>query len=176
MVRIRPPSWSTTPRPDANLALSGGAFHVQILERHPFTSQTFVPMGLSAADFQDACYLVIVAPTAPCLESISENHRLQSPPKGIGPPDALNMRAFLARGDQAVTYAAGTWHAPMVVIGRNTVNFIVWQFANGVPDEDCQEILLEPQQDADGAVVLLPSAEGRADIMRLGHLIAPGKL
>lgn len=37
-------------------------FPVRILERHPFTPQTFVPVGLSAQD-QTTAYLVIVAPT-----------------------------------------------------------------------------------------------------------------
>lgn len=37
-------------------------FPVQILERHPFTPQTFVPLGLAAVDVTTA-YLVIVAPT-----------------------------------------------------------------------------------------------------------------
>ncbi|KAI5242178.1 ureidoglycolate hydrolase [Aureobasidium subglaciale] len=37
-------------------------FPVQILERHPFTPQTFVPLGL-AADDATTVYLVIVAPT-----------------------------------------------------------------------------------------------------------------
>ncbi|CAD0106973.1 unnamed protein product [Aureobasidium uvarum] len=37
-------------------------FPVQILERHPFTPQTFVPLGLAAEDATTA-YLVIVAPT-----------------------------------------------------------------------------------------------------------------
>ncbi|OBW69456.1 MAG: EF-hand [Aureobasidium pullulans] len=39
-------------------------FPVQILERHPFTPQTFVPLGL-AADDAATVYLVIVAPTLP---------------------------------------------------------------------------------------------------------------
>jgi len=48
----------------------------------------------------------------------------------------------VARGDQAVTYAPGTWHAPMVVVGRQRVDFVVTQFVNGVPQDDCQEVLL----------------------------------
>lgn len=39
-------------------------FLVKILERHPFTPQTFVPLGLTAED-KGTCYLVIVAPTLP---------------------------------------------------------------------------------------------------------------
>lgn len=52
------------------------------------------------------------------------------------------MKAFVARGDQAVTYGPGTWHAPMAVVGQRRVDFVVSQFANGIPDDDCQEVLL----------------------------------
>jgi len=58
----------------------------------------------------------------------------------INPPDLDHVRAFIARGDQAVTYAAGTWHAPMVVLGPRRVDFVVTQFVNGVPEEDTQEV------------------------------------
>jgi len=37
-----------------------------------------------------------------------------------------------------VTYGAGTWHAPMVVLGNKPVDFVVVQFKNGVEVEDCQ--------------------------------------
>ncbi|TKA60486.1 hypothetical protein B0A49_02212 [Cryomyces minteri] len=156
---------------------------VKILERHPFTSQTFIPLGLAPAD-TSASYLVIVAPTLPASASRAQNARpppfpqpeprrrsslldvfsrgrpspftnLSSPPsssptaspspqppKGPGMPDLANIKAFVARGDQAVTYAAGTWHAPMVVLGAEDVAFVVVQFANGVGLEDCQEVEL----------------------------------
>lgn len=107
-------------------------FPVRILERHPFTTQTFIPMGLASAD-PSTKYLVIVAPTLR--------------PKGIfrdrGPPDLDNVRAFMAHGGQGVTYAAGTWHAPMVVVGSKKVDFVVVQFCSGVAAEDCEEIALE---------------------------------
>ena len=43
-------------------------FDVNLLERHPFTTQTFIPMGLSASD-KHTQYLVIVAPTLPASAS-----------------------------------------------------------------------------------------------------------
>lgn len=46
----------------------------------------------------------------------------------------------MANGSQAVTYGAGTWHAPMVVVGEKPIGFVVVQFANGVGIEDCQEV------------------------------------
>ena len=107
-------------------------FPVRILERHPFTSQSFIPMGLSLDDLSTS-YLVIVAPSLPPMED--------SPHREM--PDLARLRAFVAHGRQAVTYGAGTWHAPMVVIGKTRVDFVVVQSINGVPEDDCQEVELE---------------------------------
>jgi len=161
-------------------------FPVEILERHPFTPQTFVPMGLSVED-RTTYYLVIVAPTLP-NRSWEERDPRQPPypipdprprrslkdrllgarpnpftndytpsttpaepfgptrPKGSGPPDLANLRAFVARGDQAVTYGPGTWHAPMVALGERPIEFVVVQYANGVAEEDCQEHEIEARE------------------------------
>ncbi|KAI1081088.1 ureidoglycolate hydrolase [Whalleya microplaca] len=135
-------------------------FAVRVLERHPFTTQTFVPL---TAD-QGKRYLVIVAPSlAPSaadadlpVPSSSASSSSSSPapvpggssssvpPRlpGRGLPDVSGLRAFIATGEQAVTYGAGTWHAPMVALGPadSTIDFIVFQFADDVPVEDCQEV------------------------------------
>ncbi|MCJ1400445.1 Ureidoglycolate lyase [Xylographa trunciseda] len=104
-----------------------GLFDLTIMERHPYTTQTFTPMGLDPNDMTTA-YLVVVAPTIP------------SSKPDAGTPDTANIRAFLARGSQAVTYGAGTWHAPMIVLGKREVSFVVTQHMNGVANDDCQEI------------------------------------
>ncbi|MCJ1321176.1 Ureidoglycolate lyase [Xylographa vitiligo] len=113
--------------------ISGNANHIQglfdltVVERHPYTTQTFTPMGLDPDDTINA-YLVVVTPTVPSSKS------------DAGTPDTANVRAFLACGSQAVTYGAGTWHAPMIVIGSRDISFVVTQYMNGVTDDDCQEI------------------------------------
>lgn len=56
------------------------------LERHPLSSQAFVPLG-------GRPWLVVVADT----------------------PRAETCRAFLARGDQGVQYHPGVWHHPLLV-------------------------------------------------------------
>ena len=117
-------------------------FRVRIMERHPFTTQTFIPMGLSPDDISTK-YLVIVAPTL----QAEQQHRQQ------GPPDIQNLRAFIAHGRQAVTYGAGTWHAPMVVVGKKRIDFVVVQFVNGVSGDDCQEVEIE-QKGASVSVTL----------------------
>ena len=106
-------------------------FPIQVLERHCYTTQTFIPLGLSADS--PSRYLIVVAPTLPHTESPNRNRN-----RGGG-PDLDNLRAFSAHGGQAVTYAPGTWHSPMAVIGDKSVDFVAVQFSNGVAVEDCEE-------------------------------------
>jgi ureidoglycolate lyase len=178
---------------------------VTILERHPFTTQTFIPMGLSQQE-RHTQYLVIVAPTLPA--SASRRHTGRAPPyptphierksnimdifararpspysnetvpaqnqfsrlhpsarpKGPGLPDLKNLRAFVANGSQAVTYGAGTWHAPMVVIGDRPIDFVVVQFANEVGNEDCQEIVLKPNEFASEGVVVMVDTDSEGAV------------
>ena len=65
------------------------------LERHPHSSQTFIPTDLSR-------YLVVVCPSG---ES--------------GDPFVTGMAAFVAAGHQAVNYDAGTWHHAMSPLDRS---------------------------------------------------------
>ncbi|MEZ5740889.1 MAG: ureidoglycolate lyase [Burkholderiaceae bacterium] len=63
---------------------------VRTLERHPFGSQAFMPLGGTAG------YLVVVAP--------DEAGRPGDP------------EAFFARADQGVNFTAGTWHHPLIAL------------------------------------------------------------
>lgn len=181
-------------------------FSVKILERHPFTPQTFIPLGLNPEDTSTR-YLVIVAPTLP-LQSARKTGDLQPPypipeprrklslrerllgarpnpftndfaptttpnippsakapkPKGPGLPDLDNIKAFIARGDQAVTYGPGTWHAPMVALGAKEIEFIVVQYVNGVGIEDCQEVEISASDGGDGLSVDLNVHQERAKL------------
>lgn len=130
---------------------STSVFDVSILERHPYTTQMFVPMGL-AGDDPLTTYLVIVAPSL-AGQTVSTTVKSDDG-KGTSeivvrdPPDLNNIKAFVVRGDKATTYGAGTWHAPMVVLGSKRVDFVVVQSSNGVAEEDCQEVNI-----ADGITV-----------------------
>lgn len=132
-----------------------GLFRVDILERHPFTTQTFVPLAASAG-VPHAAYLVIVAPTLPAEGEDSSLPAPKTGGKGPGRPDLANLKAFVATPGQAVTYGAGTWHAPMVALGPpgTAIDFVVTQFASGVGVEDCQEVVIEAQ--GEGVVVQVP--------------------
>ncbi|RFU31015.1 hypothetical protein B7463_g5345, partial [Scytalidium lignicola] len=147
-----------------------GLFPVEILERHPFTTQTFIPLGLSPLENGNACYLIIVAPSLPpsqldeqlpAPDSATGNPTLP----GRGLPDLKKIRAFICKGSQGVTYAAGTWHAPMVAIGNKHIDFIVVQYANNVNIEDCQEVELREEQDGLGIKVAIPK-----ELDRLVHV------
>lgn len=97
-------------------------YHAKVLERHRHSTQTFSPMGRSE---QDTAYLVIVAPTA------SDDM-----------PDLNKARAFTCKGDQAVTYKASVWHAPMIALGKGT-DFAVLIHENDVSEDDFQEVHLD---------------------------------
>ena len=60
-------------------------------------------------------------------------------PAGDGAPDLEHIKAFWAHGGQGITYGVGTWHAPMVVLGGRSVDFVVLQFGNGVEADECVE-------------------------------------
>lgn len=104
-------------------------YTAKVLERHPFSTQTFLPMG---QDHSKVSYLVIVAKTDDSTD--------------VKYPDPNQLRAFICKGNQSITYGAGTWHAPMVVIDETTpyIDFAVLINENGVPDEDCQECYFDP--------------------------------
>ena len=76
------------------------------MERHEFSSQSFVPIDVSR-------YLVIVAPHGPA-----------------GKPDHMQLQAFVARGDQGVTYGVNVWHHPLCVLDR-TGQFAVFMWLDG---------------------------------------------
>ncbi|KAM7221355.1 Ureidoglycolate hydrolase [Rhypophila decipiens] len=157
-------------------------FPVSVLERHPYTTQTFTPL---TAD-PDKRFLVIVAPSlppSPADQSLPVPNRKPTswaetrPLPGRGLPDLNRLRAFLATSEQAVTYGAGTWHAPMVALGPadTALDFLVIQFANGEAIEDCQEVYLSsPADQRTGSKDLL--ARVRSIMVRLPAITKLSKL
>lgn len=97
---------------------------IKVLEKHPYSSQTFIPMGCPS---QQPRYLVVVA-----LEDYE-----------TGRPDLSTLKAFLCKGNQAVTYGAGIWHAPMIALGdQEYIDFgvVIYEFHDPkAPEKDCQE-------------------------------------
>jgi ureidoglycolate lyase len=64
------------------------------IERHPYSSQTFLPLG-------EFAYLVIV-----------------SQDDGHGQPDLATLRAFRAENAQGVSFAPTTWHRSVAALDR----------------------------------------------------------
>lgn len=86
---------------------------VFMMERHPLGSQAFIPLSGQP-------YLVIVARpgAAPTIE---------------------DLHAFMAKPDQGINYAAGTWHHPLVAL--NSVSDFLVVDRSG-PGENCDEVKL----------------------------------
>jgi ureidoglycolate lyase len=82
------------------------------MERHEFSSQSFIPMDA-------ARYLVLVAPHA-----------------ADGAPDAGRARAFTVDGGTGITYRANVWHHPMVVLDRPATFAIIMWRDGGTADEE----------------------------------------
>lgn len=86
------------------------------MERHEFSSQSFIPQ-------EGGRWLAIVAPHA-----------------AGGGPDMARARAFLARPDQGVTYGANVWHHPFTVLDREA-RFVILMWRDGSQgDEEFVEV------------------------------------
>lgn len=91
---------------------------VDLFERHPWSSQVFVPMD-------GARYLVVVAPDTG------------------GMPDAERAEAFQAEPDTAVHYRAGVWHMPIVALDRPAL-FAMLIFETGSNQDTVEARLSTP--------------------------------
>jgi ureidoglycolate lyase len=116
--RVYFPDGLANGRPSAALSLSLSRLtpaalplRSALLERHAFSSQTFLPLSVSR-------YLVIVAP-----------------PGADGGPDAGAVRAFVAGPGQGITYRAGTWHHGMTVLDR-PAEFAVMMWRDGTAADE----------------------------------------
>jgi ureidoglycolate lyase len=83
-----------------------------VMERHEFSSQSFVPLDVSR-------WLVIVAPSG-----------------ADGGPDGSRALAFLAGPGQGVTYHAGTWHHPLTILDRpGRIAVLMWRDGTTTDEE-----------------------------------------
>lgn len=115
---------STRPHSKPNLA----TFHCQpwsrfpvvaeSMEKHPCSSQLFVPMKVER-------YLVVVAP-------------------GGDAPDVEGLRAFVAIPGQGVIYGPGVWHMPLIVFGSAPAEFVMFVWEDGTADDCVVAKLAEP--------------------------------
>jgi ureidoglycolate lyase len=94
-------------------------FTCEALERHPLSSQLFMPV-------RSARFLVVVA-------------------LGDLRPEAFTMRSFITEPGQGVNYAPGTWHHALIAIDRQT-DFLVLGRSRARPEEDLDIFILDPEE------------------------------
>ncbi|AUX19983.1 ureidoglycolate hydrolase [Sorangium cellulosum] len=97
---------------------STSPFPIALLEKHPGSTQAFVPMNARR-------YLVIVA-------------------LGGARPDLTTLAAFIARGAQGVTYRPGVWHHPMIALDAET-DFVCLAWEDGSAG-DCVVVEYEERE------------------------------
>ncbi|MGO9935691.1 MAG: ureidoglycolate lyase [Steroidobacteraceae bacterium] len=87
---------------------------VRLLERHPLSSQAFIPLGSRP-------FLTVVAEDGPSAQA------------GI-------LRAYMSSGRQGVNYRRNTWHHPLIALGEISRFLVV---DRGGPGENYQELALD---------------------------------
>jgi ureidoglycolate lyase len=94
-------------------------FRLRLLERHPISSQAFVPLG-------ETSFVVVVAP-------------------GGNQPDLGCIRAFMTAGRQGINFHPATWHHPLIALQR--ADFLVIDRDGPGPgfDQDYEEVLLNTE-------------------------------
>lgn len=94
-------------------------FTVATVEKHPFSSQLFVPMNASR-------YVVVVS-------------------LGGDAPDLETMEAFLVEGNQGVSYNPDVWHHTLMALDVET-DFSCFVWEDGTPGDCVVTTLAESQR------------------------------
>lgn len=115
----------------AGISLARGdafSFPLQIgmLERHPLGSQSWIPCN-------QASFIAVVAPNGP-----------------DDAPDESRLRAFYVEGNQGVNYHMGTWHHPLMTLGKQG-DFVVVDRIGTAPN--CDEVRLSQTYLIDGSFI-----------------------
>lgn len=109
-----PLPWSEDAPGAADAAATPGALDVALLEKHPASTQVFLPMSARR-------FLVVVA-------------------LGLGDdrPDLSTLAAFVAEGPQGISYHPGVWHHPMIALDA-PADFacLVWEDGSAA---DCVDV------------------------------------
>ncbi|UUM26967.1 ureidoglycolate lyase [Acinetobacter colistiniresistens] len=90
-----------------NLFATPIPFHIEMLERHPYGSQSFIPL-------QQQQFIVVVA----------------LPFDQTG-PDEQRIQAFISNGQQGVTYHQGVWHHPLITLEADSDFLVVDRIGGG---------------------------------------------
>ncbi|RZF49900.1 ureidoglycolate lyase [Acinetobacter halotolerans] len=90
-----------------NLCATEVPFKIDMLERHPCGSQSFIPL-------QQQKFIIIVAL-----------------PLDHSQPDEQQIFAFLSNGKQGITYHQGVWHHPLITLEAESGFLVVDRIGEG---------------------------------------------
>ena len=90
-----------------NLAATELPFQIEMLERHPYGSQSFIPL-------QQQKFVIVVA--------LPLDHTQ---------PDEQQIFAFLSNGQQGVNYHQGVWHHSLITLEHNSDFLVIDRIGGG---------------------------------------------
>lgn len=96
------------------------SYELDLLERHPLGSQTFMPLAGQR-------FLIVVA------DSASDGKT----------PDLSSIRCFLSNGNQGITYHPGVWHHPLLSVDDGEDYLVIDRKG---PGENCDEVPMPAEQ------------------------------
>lgn len=82
-------------------------FKIEMLERHPLGSQSFVPLARQK-------FLIVVALT------LDQQH-----------PHEQQISAFISNGQQSISYHQGVWHHPLITLEANSDFLVIDRIGEG---------------------------------------------
>ncbi|XPV68571.1 MAG: ureidoglycolate lyase [Halarcobacter sp.] len=88
---------------------------IDMLEKHPYFSQTFIPRGTNP-------FLLVVA--------LGENQ-----------PDLSTIEAFVTNGNEGVHYNRGVWHFPLISIEDNEQFIVIDRTDNHIKENSIEECI-----------------------------------
>jgi ureidoglycolate lyase len=122
-----PSLWISRP----GVATQGTAL-IRDLERHPYSAQTFLPLN-------GGRYLIVVCGS-----------------DAQGKPELSGLRAFIAEGNQGVTYSMNVWHHGLTVFDVKTEFVVVMSLTADEPSDVFFPLTVP-------VAVTLPAAEAAAE-------------
>lgn len=90
-----------------NLFATQIPFQIEMLERHPYGSQSFIPL-------QQQKFIIVVAL-----------------PFDQDRPDEQRIYAFMSNGQQGITYHQGIWHHPLITLEAHSDFLVVDRIGGG---------------------------------------------
>ncbi|WVR06223.1 allantoicase [Kwoniella sp. DSM 27419] len=105
----------------------GKTFDVRLMERHPYTSQAFLPMGKAEWTGKSE---EVLAPGGEFLVIVAQNGADDK-------PDPATIRSFIMPANTGLSYAPGVWHHPVLILDSTLdLACIETQISTGVHDVD----------------------------------------